>query len=111
METKRVIINLSDLSGRNNPTFIISYEVNMEKILENLKSELQGAFASTEIIVDEVTYEKKGKYNFLTVVLDRIGGLDLETIVEATKVVNEVVDRLDITDDSYILDCISKERG
>lgn len=83
----------------------------MEKTLENLKEKLQVAFSDTEIIVDEVTYEKKGNYNFLTVVLDRIGGIDLELIVEATKTVNEVVDVLDITDDSYILDVISKERG
>ena len=54
---------------------------------------------------------KKGKYHFLTVTLDKIGGIDLETIVDATKIVNEVVDKADITDDSYILDVVSKERG
>ncbi len=55
--------------------------------------------------------KKKGKYHFLTVTLDKIGGIDLETIVDATKIVNEVVDKADITDDSYILDVVSKERG
>ena len=66
---------------------------------------------SEEIIVDDVTFEEKGKYHFLTVTLDKIGGIDLETIVDATKIVNEVVDKADITDDSYILDVVSKERG
>ncbi len=83
----------------------------MEKVLEELKSALVKEFEQTEIIVDEVTFEKKGKYHFLTVVLDRVGGLDLEMIVEATKPVNKIVDAFDITDDSYILDVISKERG
>lgn len=83
----------------------------MEKTLEELKLKLQDAFKETEIIVDEITFEGKGKYHFLTVVLDKIGGIDLETIVEATKTVNEIVDSEDITDDSYILDVISKERG
>lgn len=83
----------------------------MEKTLEELKDKLQIAFDGSEIIVDEITFEKKGKYHFLTVVLDKIGGIDLETIVDATATVNEVVDKMDITDNSYILDVISKERG
>ncbi len=80
-------------------------------VLDKLKIDLQKAFEKTDIIVDDITFEEKGKYKFLTVTLDKIGGIDLETIVEATKVVNEVVDKADITDDSYILDVVSKERG
>ena len=83
----------------------------MQKILDDLKQKLQKEFNKTEIIVDEITFCKKGNYHFLTVVLDKIGGIDLDTIVEATKVVNKIVDKMEITDDSYILDVISKERG
>lgn len=83
----------------------------MKLILEKLKIDLQERLGSEEIIVDDVTFEEKGKYHFLTVTLDKIGGIDLETIVDATKIVNEVVDKADITDDSYILDVVSKERG
>lgn len=83
----------------------------MKLVLDKLKIDLQEAFEKTDIIVDDITFEEKGKYKFLTVTLDKIGGIDLETIVEATKVVNEVVDKANITDDSYILDVVSKERG
>ncbi|CDE50584.1 ribosome maturation factor RimP [Firmicutes bacterium CAG:460] len=83
----------------------------MKLVLEKLKIDLQERLDSEEIIVDDVTFEEKGKYHFLTVTLDKIGGIDLETIVDATKIVNEVVDKADITDDSYILDVVSKERG
>lgn len=83
----------------------------MEKVLENLKEELSEAFKEQEIIVDAVEFEKKGKYKFLTVTLDKVGGIDLETIVDATHVVNDIVDKANITDDSYILDVVSKERG
>lgn len=83
----------------------------MKLVLDKLKIDLQEAFEKTDIIVDDITFEEKGKYKFLTVTLDKIGGIDLETIVEAAKVVNEVVDKADITDDSYILDVVSKERG
>lgn len=83
----------------------------MKLVLEKLKIDLQERLDSEEIIVDDVTFEEKGKYHFLTVTLDKIGGIDLETIVDATKIVNEVIDKADITDDSYILDVVSKERG
>ena len=83
----------------------------MKLVLDKLKIDLQKRLDSEEIIVDDVTFEEKGKYHFLTVTLDKIGGIDLETIVDATKIVNEVVDKADITDDSYILDVVSKERG
>ena len=83
----------------------------MKLVLEKLKIDLQERLDGEEIIVYDVTFEEKGKYHFLTVTLDKIGGIDLETIVDATKIVNEVVDKADITDDSYILDVVSKERG
>ena len=83
----------------------------MKLVLDKLKIDLQKRLDSEEIIVDDVTFEERGKYHFLTVTLDKIGGIDLETIVDATKIVNEVVDEANITDDSYILDVVSKERG
>ena len=55
----------------------------MKLVLEKLKIDLQERLDSEEIIVDDVTFEEKGKYHFLTVTLDKIGGIDLETIVES----------------------------
>ena len=79
--------------------------------INKLKNDLQEVLDKEETIVDGVTYEKKGKFNFLTITLDKIGGIDLETIVDATKIVDKVVDKANITDDSYIMDVVSKERG
>ena len=81
------------------------------KDLEKLKNALSEALKDDEIIVDEITIKKQGKYKFLTVVLDKIGGIDLDTIVAATNIINPIVDEYDICDESYILDVISKERG
>lgn len=81
------------------------------KNLEELKVALSEKLKEMDIIVDEIYTEKKGKYTFLTVVLDKIGGIDLDCIVDATNVINPIVDEFDICDDSYILDVISKERG
>ncbi len=81
------------------------------KKLEDLKNSISKVLAEKEIIVDEITISKKGKYNFLTIVLDKVGGIDLDEIVVATNIINPIVDEYDICDDSYILDVISKERG
>ncbi len=83
----------------------------MKENVEVLKQDLQKVLDEKELIVDDITFEKKGKYNFLTITLDKVGGIDLDMIVEATKLVNKVVDKKDITDGSYILDVVSKERG
>lgn len=84
----------------------------MKKGLEELKSIIADALKDKEIIVDSVTYEKNsGNYFVLSVILDKVGGIDLDTIVEATNIINPLVDDYDFTDDSYILDVASKERG
>lgn len=80
-------------------------------MFEELKKELSKVLQEKEIIVDDIYTEKQGKYNILTIVLDKVGGIDLDTIVEATNIINPIVDKYDICDESYILDVISKERG
>lgn len=84
----------------------------MKKSLEELKSKIEDALREKEILVDSVTYEKNsGNYNVLSVILDKVGGIDLDTVVEATNIINPIVDGYDFTDESYILDVSSKERG
>ena len=79
-------------------------------MLEELKSELSKILEEKELIVDDIYIEDKNNYKFLTIVLDKIGGIDLDEKVDATNVINKVVDNYDICDDSYIMDVVSKER-
>ncbi len=83
----------------------------MNRILEEIKKSITEPMKKMDIIVDSVTYEKEGNYTFLRIELDRVNGLDLDTIVEATNVINPIIDKLDLIDDSYILDISSKEKG
>lgn len=78
---------------------------------ENLKNKINDALKKNAIFVDSIDYIKKGKYYFLEIILDKVGGIDLETIVDATHIVNPIVDKEFNTKDSYILDVSSKERG
>ena len=64
-----------------------------------------------DIIVDSVLWEKEGNYYYLKIFLDKINGLDLDTIVEATNIINPIIDDLDLIKEEYILDISSKERG
>lgn len=83
----------------------------MEQKLEEIKQAIIKPMEEMNIIVDSVTYEKEGSINFLRIVLDKVNGIDLDTIVEATNVINPIVDTFDFIDDTYILDIVSRERG
>ena len=83
----------------------------MNKILEAIQDAITGPMNEMNIIVDSVKYETEGNYNFLKIELDKVNGIDLDTIVAATEVINPIIDKLDLIDDSYILDIVSKEKG
>ena len=63
------------------------------------------------IRIDSVTYEKEGSNYFFRIVIDRDKIIDIDTCVEVTKVINPLLDNLDVIEDSYILDISSKEKG
>ena len=51
------------------------------------------------------------RWILLLIVLDKVNGIDLDTIVEATNIINPILDEHDLIDEEYILDISSKERG
>ena len=83
----------------------------MNKVLERIKEAILKPMKDMDIIIESITYEQEGNYNFLRIELDKVNGIDLDTIVAATEVINPIIDELDLIDDSYILDIISKEKG
>lgn len=78
---------------------------------EKLRKEIDEALSEMQIYVSDINFREESKYKFLTIELDNVSGLDIDTIVEATHIINPIVDKYDICDDSYILDIISKEKG
>ena len=83
----------------------------MESVLEQIREAITKPMQDMDIIVCDVSYRKEKKYGFLTIVLDKVNGIDLDTIVEATHVINPILDELDLIEESYILDVISEEKG
>ena len=83
----------------------------MNKVLDTIREAITKPMEEMDIIITSITYEAEGNYNFLTIELDKVNGIDLDTIVAATEVINPIIDELELIDDSYILDIISKEKG
>ena len=83
----------------------------MDSILKKIEELITEPISKLDLTVDSIEYVKQGKYNFLNIVLDRINGIDLDTIVEATNIINPILDEADLIEDEYILDISSKERG
>ena len=83
----------------------------MDKTLEKIKEIISEPISKLDLVVDSIEYVKNGKYYFLNIVLDRINDIDLDTIVEATNIINPILDEYDLIKDEYILDISSKERG
>lgn len=83
----------------------------MDSILKKVREIITEPMDKMDIIVDSVEWETVGKYNYLKIVLDKECGIDIDTIVEATNIINPILDEYDLIKDEYILDISSKERG
>lgn len=82
----------------------------MESKLLKVRNAIEPVLKEKEIIVDSIEYVLENNYYFLRIVLDQVNGIDLDTIVMATNLINPILDELDLFSDSYILDVLSKER-
>lgn len=62
-------------------------------------------------VIDEVLYEKEDRTNFLRVIIDKAGVVDVDDCVAVSNIINPLLDEKDFIDESYILDVCSKEKG
>ena len=83
----------------------------MQNILEEIRNLIEGPMHDIGLEVDSIDYVLENNYHFLKIVLDRVNGIDLDTIVEATNIINPIMDENDLIKEEYILDISSKERG
>ena len=83
----------------------------MKENLDIIKKEITEPMNKMDIIVDSVDFVNENNYYFLKIVLDKVNGIDLDTIVEATNIINPIIDKLDLIEEEYVLDISSKERG
>lgn len=61
--------------------------------------------------ISNVIYEKEGNTFFLRIIIDKDGIIDIDDCVEASRIINPILDEADIIKSTYILDVCSKEKG
>lgn len=82
-----------------------NYKDEMVKIVGN-------ALDGLNLTVYDCFYEKEGTFNCLRVVLDSPDTITIDTIVEATKIINPLIDKQeDFIQEKYILDVYGKAKG
>lgn len=78
-----------------------------EKIMDAIGNKLD----DLEIFIDDITYGKVDNENTLTIVLDSKEIIPLNKVVMATRIINPILDKLDLIKESYTLDVYAKEKG
>ncbi len=81
------------------------------KIEEKIRNLIEKTITDNNYILDEVIYEKEGNTNFLRVVVDKKGIMDVEDCVTISNLINPIIDSADPIEENYILDVCSKEKG
>ncbi len=79
-------------------------------IEKEVKKLIKDKLEEKGFILDDVLYIKEDGNYYLRIIIDKNGIVDVEDCVEATKIIDPLVDKIDIKD-SYILDVCSKEKG
>lgn len=83
----------------------------MDNIIDKIKELIEEPMKEMDIIVDSITWDIEANNKYLRITLDRVNGLDMDTIVEATNIINPILDKYDLINEHYILEISSKERG
>ena len=63
------------------------------------------------VYVYDITYGKVDGENTLTIILDREEIISLNEVVMATRIINPILDKLDLIKENYTLDVYAKEKG
>ena len=78
---------------------------------KDIRKLIEGPLSDISIILDDVVFVKEDGINFLRIVIDKARYVDVDDCVAATKIINPIIDKEDIIDDTYVLDVCSKEKG
>ena len=83
----------------------------MDEILTKIRELITEPMKKMDIFVESVKWEKEYNQNYLKIELDKVNGIDLDTIVAATDVINPILDEANLIKDEYTLEITNVERG
>ena len=76
-----------------------------------VKELLDPKLKDLDMFVDSVKLEREGTNLFLRICLDSENIIDLDKVVDATNIINPMIDECDLVDDAYILEVYGKSKG
>lgn len=79
--------------------------------LEEIKKAIEPTIKENGYILNSLSFEKEGTINSLVTVIDKEGIMTVEDCVIVSNLINPILDKIDLIDESYVLDVCSKERG
>ena len=74
-------------------------------MLDKIKKEISKPLSDIGLDIDSINYEKGN----LNIILDSEEVINLDKIVEATHIINDILDAKDFIKEKYVLDVSSKE--
>ena len=78
---------------------------------EKIKELVGDKLDNLKVWIDSVVVEKEEGNTFLRIALDADFIIPLSTVVMATRIINPILDKMDIELDDYMLDVYAKEKG
>ena len=78
-----------------------------EQIIEVVGDKLE----KLNVWIDDVYTDKEGTETFVHIVLDSKAIIPLNVVVMATRIINPLIDKIDIMDGNYMLDIYAKSKG
>lgn len=79
---------------------------------QKVRSKIESPLSEVNIKLCDVEYVKEGSMYFLRVIIDKEPFVDIDTCVQATEIINPLIDDLESEfDDAYVLDVCSLEKG
>ena len=76
-------------------------------IEEKIRSMIEDVIKQNGYILDDVIYEKENGNNFLRIIIDKEGFIDLEDCIKVTNLINPIIDEKDPIEENYIMDVCS----
>lgn len=80
-------------------------------IEEKVKNAIESAINNLGILLKEVKYEQEKGVYYLRIFIDKEPFITIDDCVLVTNTINPILDKIDIIDNSYMLDVSSIEKG
>ena len=80
-------------------------------MVEKIREKIEPVVKENGYYIDEVEYVKERSQNFLRVIIDKDGIIDVEDCVKVFRLIDPILDEIDLIEESYFLDVCSKEKG